>query len=276
MVRLGRRSGPPSSGWPILPLLAAGRGVREVTGASMPEWWRDVCRLDGVGGAGGVRVVHVDLSPDAAREAEAVSWLDADESERWRRYRHPGPRRRFALCRAVLRAILCGRLGCSSGQLAFAVSAYGKPHARVDGAAAPVSFNVSHSGEHGLIAFASRGRIGVDVQVRAPRRNLDLLIEGVMSSRERAELAELRGDDRLRLFSALWTVKEALSKARGRGLSMGVSGFEVPAGLLRGAGSGLFRFDDMPNVAWRVDDLGNSAFAAALACEVDSISLRCQ
>ena len=220
------------------------------------------------GDFGSVRVFHVDLAPDVDREAEAVSWLDTAEAERWRRYRHPSPKRRFALCRSALRHILCRRLDCDNGSLAFSVSEYGKPSAEVGDKAALVSFNVSHSGMHGLIALASRGHVGVDVEERVRRRNLGILLEAVLSPIERAELTALRGDSKLWAFLDMWTVKEALSKARGMGISLDMSSLEVPEAVRRGAASGVFRFADMPAVEWQVESFGTEDFAAALAYEL--------
>ena len=153
-------------------------------------------------------VVHVDLTRNAAREAAAFGWLNDDERKRHRRFVYDGPRRRFALCRTALRALLCSRLGCENGQLDFETDEHGKPAALVDGLPATISFNVSHSGEHGLIALAPRGRLGIDVEERVPHRNMDLLIDGVFGQTEQAALASARGYGKLHLFFRLWTVKE--------------------------------------------------------------------
>ena len=117
-------------------------------------WWRPFRTV------GHAAVLHVDLTAHADREAEAWAWLDEEEQGRWQRYQHDGSRRRFALCRAALRAVLCSQLDCRNEQLAFGASDRGKPYAVVQGQPAPVSFNVSHSGAHGLIAVAATGRLG--------------------------------------------------------------------------------------------------------------------
>ena len=78
---------------------------------------------------------------------------------------------------------------CRNDELAFELSPYGKPSALVAGVRAPVSFNVSHSGHHRLIALAERGRIGVDIEERVPRHDPDGPIRTVFSRAEREELA---------------------------------------------------------------------------------------
>ena len=217
---------------------------------------------------GAATVVHVDLKEDAAHEALAQSWLDERERERSRRFVFEGSRRRFALCRAALRGILCSWLGCENDQLKFESTEHGKPVALLDGAPDPISFNVSHSGEHGLIALAHEGRLGVDVEERVVHRNMDLLIQGVFAESEQERLAMARGNEKTRLFFKLWTIKEALIKAHGSGFALNVSEFEVPPDMLNGATKSAVRLPQLPRVTWHVEDLGNDSFAAAIAHEL--------
>lgn len=217
--------------------------------------------------SGSAQIAHVGLSVGSEQEARAVAWLDGSERERRQRFLHDSPRSRFTLCRAALRSMLCAELGCRNEHLSFETSEHGKPFARIRGLDAPVSFNVSHSGAHGLIAVSPRGRIGVDIEVRSSRPNLGLLAESVLTPEEQAELAAIRGDRKLRAFFRLWTFKEALSKAHGMGLSLDVTRFEVPPAMRRGERSGVFRFAGLSESEWRLDNLSSADFAAALAHE---------
>ena len=225
------------------------------------RWWTPFREFDNV------LVAHVDLTPHPTREAEALSWLDEKERLRYNRFLNPGPRRRFALCRAALRAFLCDRLRCNNNDLEFGASYYEKPFAIVRSLASSVSFNVSHNGRHGLIAFSHKGRLGVDVEEYAPRRNLDLLIEGTFTSDEQKELALTQETDRLNSFLQLWTIKEAVIKAVGLGLALDMSTFEVPVAMCRGAISSSLLLPQTPHVNWRLESFGNKNFAAALAYE---------
>lgn len=226
-------------------------------------WWRHYRNT------GSAAVFHVDLTPHANREMGALAWLDTKERARWNRFRHTRPQREFSLCRAALRAILCSQLDCNNEELAFETSKHGKPFALVGGIPAPVNFNVSHSGLHGLIALVPEGRIGVDVEERITRRGLDATIETAFSVNERAELASTGGEQKIQLFFRLWTMKEALIKALGRGLSMDMSEVEIPATVRSGERSSMFRFPRMPAVRWWLENLGNPDFAAAIAYELD-------
>ncbi len=225
-------------------------------------WWYPF------GAPEGVSVVRVELEPNADREADALTLLDDEELVRWERYPYAGPRRQFLLCRGALRTVLGEALGCRNEQLAFPTTEDGKPWATVDGTAAAISFSVSHSGPHGLIAFAPEGRLGVDVEELAPRRNLDLLMDGVLGEAEKADVASNEGERRLRSFFRLWTMKEALLKAHGKGLLIDATTFEIPRAVRRGAARGRLQLPQLPGVTLQVEDLGTEGFAAALAREV--------
>ena len=224
-------------------------------------WWRPFRTIDAA------TVLYVDLSESPVRESAALAWLDERERERLERFLFDGPRRRFALCRAALRATITNRLDCENERLDFETTVHDKPVARVDGKPASISFNVSHSGRHGLIAIAPQGRIGVDVEERVAHRNLDLLIQGVFGKTEQAELASAQGYGKLHLFFRLWTIKEALIKAHGMGFSLDVSSFEVPHDMLYGKASIEVQLPQSPEITWQVEDMGNDCFAAAIAYE---------
>ena len=225
-------------------------------------WWSPFREI------GSATVKYVDLTPHARHEASAFSWLDEEERARRQKFEHPGARRRFALCRAALRAVLCAQIGCDNQRLTFGEYRHGKPFALVNGKAARISFNVSHSGSHGLIALAPEGRLGVDVEERTGRRDFDRLIEAAFGPDEQDDLKLERTRGEFHLFFKLWTVKEALIKALGTGLSLDPATFEAPEAMRRGAKVGTFNFPQIPSIEWHVEDIGNEEFAAALAYDV--------
>ena len=246
---------------------AAARSSLPAVDPSAPDcWWEPFTQIDSV------RVVHVDLTPHESRETVGSAWLDSAERSRSKRFQHAPARRRFVLCRAALRSLLCTDLGCDNAQLSFGAADGGKPFAVVAGRPVDFGFNVSHSGRHGLIAVAPAGRVGVDLEERVPRHDLDRLIEAVFGPDERTDLAAVAGDDRTRLFFRLWTLKEAVVKALGTGLSFDVSRFEIPASIRSGAEGGLFRIPQVADVQWRLSDIGDERFAAAVAQEIRETS----
>ena len=227
-------------------------------------WWRPFRVL------GSITLVHVDLTPNVVRESAALGRLDEWERRRWSAFAYTARRRRFASCRAALGEVLASQRGCSNEQLAFDADQHGKPSATVGGRAAPIGLNVSHSGGHGLIASVPTDRVGVDVEVRASRHRLDLLVEATLDDSERENLASRPGSNHVRFFFRLWTMKEALLKAHGYGFLLDATSFEIPPAMRQGATTGTVELPQMPGVGWCLEDVGNEQFAAAIAYELSA------
>ena len=177
-------------------------------------------------------------------------------------------RRHYCLCRAALRANLCRILGCSNEQLSFHYLQHGKPVAMVDGRRVSAGFNVSHSGDHGLLAFGRSSDLGVDLEIRNTTTDVISLSESVFSPGEQSKLLATQPESRRRLFFRLWTMKEALIKALGTGFSLDPASFDVPKTILAGEREGIFRFPKLPARRWYLADIGEPRFAAAIAWEI--------
>ena len=215
--------------------------------------------------AEGSLILHVDLQPDPEREARALDLLDEEERRRWDRFLVKRAQRQYCLCRAALRINLCERLGCENRELSFGYLEHGKPFAKVNGVPSSISFNVSHSGMHGLIGFCDHDGLGVDLEERDPGRNFDGIGSSVYAPAERRALAAATGPEKAALFYRLWSLKEALIKALGTGFSLNPSRFEVPRSMLEGERSSVFRFPHNPSDPFWLEDLGEARFAAATA-----------
>ena len=79
-----------------------------------------------------------------------------------------------------------------------------------------MDFNISHSDAYVVCAFSPVGRIGIDIE---RIRQIDLCdFEGQMTREQWEEITA--SEDRLDTFFSLWTKKEAVTKADGRGISI--------------------------------------------------------
>ena len=146
-----------------------------------------------------------------------LGWLSPSEIERRGRFVQQADRDRFALGRALCRAVLSQRLGRPPRDIVFEIDANGRPILR--GGGAP-SFSLSHSGDVVAAAFAPWPQVGVDTEREDRAIDLDSVSATVFTVGERAALAEAVGEAKVALFFALWTLKEAYLKATGLGFGL--------------------------------------------------------
>jgi 4'-phosphopantetheinyl transferase len=174
--------------------------------------------------------IHVCRQAIAVGDQELGSlWevLSAEERTRAERYRFEVSRRTFVVCRGMLRVLLGNYLGESPEQLEFSYSKYGKPELAANGSRVGIEFNVSHTDEFALLAFALNRKIGIDIEkVRMDFNTLEIS-EHFFSESERTTLRAMAPDKRYEGFFRCWTRKEAFIKALGEGLTHPLNSFDV-------------------------------------------------
>ena len=179
--------------------------------------------------ANAVHVWRADLGLEATHLRRLEQNLSADERERASRFRFARDRDRFVGARGLLREILAPYLNASPGRLSFGYGAHGKPFL-VGKERSALRFNVAHSFDAVLLAFARMREVGVDVEgMRNIGLAMDELGDTVLSEPEKQALARFRGKDRRTTFLRFWTLKEAYIKADGRGVSLPLERIDVSA-----------------------------------------------
>jgi 4'-phosphopantetheinyl transferase len=140
--------------------------------------------------------------------------LPADERNRAASL-SPVAARRFVVARGILRNLLFGFTGTAPEKLEFSYGHSGKPLlvGRDD-----IHFNISHSAELGLFAFAPDRPVGVDVENERPVRRLLDVAQRFMSEEEIRLLAATPEEERNSAFLKSWVVREARLKAEGKGV----------------------------------------------------------
>ena len=150
------------------------------------------------------------------------SCLTCQEQQRARDIKHEDTRHQFMACRAALRRLLAAHCKCAATEVPLQTSAHGKPTLAMPG----IHFNVSHTQGLGVIGLSTRTPIGVDVEsIQTPIKNPMRLAQRFFHPNETAWLAAQ--SDLPTAFIKLWTLKEAVIKAEGCGLSNHLSTFDV-------------------------------------------------
>lgn len=163
--------------------------------------------------------VHVWLFESSPERANAVAGALSDE-EGARATRVRAERgARFAAVRGTLRLLLSAQTELPPRSIPIAYGRHGKPRLAPE-LGSPLAFNVSHSSSLAAIAIASHREVGVDLELRRPRKRLALLADAVLGPSERAWFDGLPDDARLAAFLDVWSAKEAFSKLIGRGLTV--------------------------------------------------------
>lgn len=132
--------------------------------------------------------------------------------------------------RAPLLAVLGAYLGIAADEVRLDEGPHGRPGLAA-GHRADIDFNWSHSGQAALVAVARGAAPGIDLEHLRPRPQALRIARRYFTEAEVARLAAL-GDEaaRERVFLALWTAKEAVLKALGRGIAFGLNRLEVAGG----------------------------------------------
>ncbi|GEM_PF-2714946 len=156
---------------------------------------------------------------------DAVAFLTAEEREKAERFKIADDRGRNIVARAALRRLAARYLGGDPGIIE--TTAHGKPYWRDH--ADRLSFNVSHSGEWVLIAFAPGARIGVDVQEidGGPRFRGEKVVKYAYHPAEKDAVEACPEAEKRDLFYGIWTCKEAVIKAAGLGLHGELEKFNI-------------------------------------------------
>ena len=164
------------------------------------------------------------LDDDALAQYNAL--LDDTETARAARFLRAANRDEFVAAHGLKRLILGEILGVAPKSLRFRTDLPGgKPMLDLPGAP-KIRFNLSHTG--GLVACAVACGIEVGIDVEAIDRPVDPgLVKHYFAPDEAAWLADFEGAQRDEKFMALWTLKEAVIKALGLGLSVGLDRFSV-------------------------------------------------
>lgn len=161
---------------------------------------------------------------DAGAGPADEALLSEDEAARGRRFVSEALRQRFVAARAGLRARLAGHLGVDPRGLVFVENAWGKPRL----ARHPtLHFSLSHSGDYAVLAASEALEVGADIERVRELDHLDLARRYFHPGEVVAIEGAGEADAQRLAFFRLWTLKEAVVKALGRGLSIPLDSFEL-------------------------------------------------
>ena len=174
------------------------------------------CRLDAT------PIIHlclVNLESEAATRA-LDAWRPTDDETAQRR---PGS----VLARALLRGMLADLSDAPAERWRIASAASGAPIAVDQRGGEVPAISLSHSGPWVACAASFVGELGIDIELHKDTRDFVGIADRAFGTGERAATKRCG----LARFYAIWTLREAVSKATGAGLRMAADAVDrVPDG----------------------------------------------
>ncbi len=150
-----------------------------------------------------------------------LTLLNPQELDRAKRYLVENAYHSFVITRGILRILLARYLDIAPQTIAFQQNSYGKPYLK----SSTLQFNLSHSREFSLLAFAHTHLLGIDIEFMDSTINCESITQRFFSPTEYAALLALPKQSRKRAFFNCWSRKEAMVKAQGTGLFTSLNSF---------------------------------------------------
>ena len=148
---------------------------------------------------------------DELHLAHYLRKLPAFMQEKITNYRRQDEQLRSVLARVILKQLLIEQ-GFNNAILEdYRTDEYGRPYINE-----AIDFTISHADDYVMCAVSKTTRVGIDVE-----KMRDICIDDYSISLSDKELEELTNStDPIHDFFTLWTKKEAISKANGKGLAI--------------------------------------------------------
>ena len=223
---------------------------------------------------GDVVILKASLADWPTLHPRAGELLTSDEFEQADRFRIAEARARFVIGRALLRDTLSGLLNVAPLDLELEFTGHGKPLLKQN--SRQIQFNLSHSGEMVMLGVTCETEIGIDVEMIRPLSRRDQIAQGILSPAEWSHYSELSDAQRQEAFFTIWTRKEAIVKAVGRGLLFPLTDLEVSH---RQGDARLLRFgdtvgDDVPWYLSEIDCPAGYLATVATDCPIQNLNVR--
>lgn len=154
---------------------------------------------------------------------EATRYLSAAEKERAQRFYYDYHRIRYTVSHALTRAILAQYANISPEKLIFSQHKYGKPYLEN---APQIEFNLTHSKDLALLAIGQSHPVGIDIEY-FKARGYQGISEMMYSHNEQRLVENAVSNIKPLIFFKIWSQKEAVIKADGRGIFNDTRRFDV-------------------------------------------------
>jgi len=147
---------------------------------------------------------------------QCLNLLSKSEIQRHNKIKNPKRRRQFVISRYLLSEAIYRKLGI---RVTMDSSLSGQPFVVEQ----PLFCSISYSDHSVSVGFSTYGAIGVDIE-KHRQRNIDRLVRYCFHADEIDYFNTLGESQQVQWFYRQWTLKEATSKADGKGINLSILG----------------------------------------------------
>ena len=174
-----------------------------------------------------IHVWVIDLTSSAIKWDDYSVLLSRDELFRAQRYKFRDDRNNFITRRGILRLLLSFYINVEPSLIQFEYRSLGKPFIIPLDHHQSIRFNLSHTRELAAIAITQFKEVGIDIEKCNSQIDYRQISERFFTENERIKLLSCREDKRIKMFTRIWTRKEAFVKALGLGMSMPLENIDI-------------------------------------------------
>ncbi|MEH6547875.1 MAG: 4'-phosphopantetheinyl transferase superfamily protein [Sneathiella sp.] len=219
--------------------------------------------------------IHIWTSSVDPKAASRYDYsLAVGERARAERFATDELRNRYIVQQGILRDILKNYLNCTAEAVKFSTLAHGKPAlVSSEHPQGSVAFNISHTKGQLVASVTLDTEIGVDIEFHNSQTDWKGISQSYFTARENDWLLSLPEKQGFTNFYNIWTMKEAVMKADGRGLGLAIEeiSFDLPVPE-KFMPAVVATAKEAPETWWgRALDLGQHVSAAVVCRHKDAI-----
>ncbi|MCC6579899.1 MAG: 4'-phosphopantetheinyl transferase superfamily protein [Phycisphaeraceae bacterium] len=202
--------------------------------------------------------------------------LSEPERQRAAGMRHPKRRMEFIRGRSLLRRLLGRLMNMPPELVPLTTLPSGKPALEHPPGTLDLRFNLSHTVGMTLVATTFNADVGIDVEAHRHRIEPLRLAERFFSPAESATLLSLPSAQIRPAFFRLWVGKEAVVKALGGGIGMGLADFDLTVAMDQPLAMVATRWREVDAAKWTLRELDMpNNYAAAVAVARPHVAVHC-
>jgi 4'-phosphopantetheinyl transferase len=159
-----------------------------------------------------IKLFQLHIPEFKGKENHLKDFLDPKETERANRFHFQKDKNTFIICRVILKFILAKYTNSSISRINIKTNSDKKPYLQGN---SEVFFNLSHASDFAFLVVSTKA-VGIDIEKIQKEFKYKEILSHILSPKELDKL--LNSKNPRQNFYKIWTRKEAIVKATGKGI----------------------------------------------------------